>query len=93
MRQWLPPNPCSLMRDGWMRSVYQSILQKREISITSQSISRLAPRRHVRASTISYYSTASAPTARTTPHTPTPSSVRRVQPRICPPTHTIRVLL
>ena len=89
--QWLPPSPCSLMRDGWMRSVYQSILHSVIPGNVRSSLCNLSrdslhddtsappPPSHTLLHRFR------APTASNhTPH----SSARRVQPRILPLTHT-----
>lgn len=89
--QWLPLSPCSLMRDGWMRSVYQSTLHSvvpgnERSSLCNQSGDLLhddtsaPPPPHLTPPL-------PHPPHRTTPHTPMLSSARRVQPRILPPTH------
>ena len=73
--QWLPLSPCSLMRDGWMRSVYQSIshsvvLGNVRSSLCNQSRDSLHDDTSAPPPPIPYYSTATAhPPHRTTPHT------------------------
>lgn len=74
------------VRGVFTRAFRTASFQRREISITSQSISRLAPRRHVRTSThlILLHRLQPHPTLR-----PPLAYIRRVQPRILPPTHVL----
>jgi len=87
VRQWLRPSPCSLMRDGWMRSVYQSILHSVVPTMRDQHPFAINLETRSTSTRLHLHPSHTAPPPPTTPHTPMPSSVRRVQPRILPPTH------